>query len=114
MEVRERQVLYYLPKGRTAAPFKLWRDGIADVRAKLVITARIARLRGGNFGDSRPIGDGASENRIDFGPGFRIYYGVDGPAIVLLTGGDKSTQRADIEKAKNFWRDYKERKREKK
>jgi putative addiction module killer protein len=68
-------------------------------------------MRGGNFSDSKPVGSGASENRIDFGPGFRIYYGVDGEKIILLCGGDKSTQeRTDIETAIDFWTDYKERK----
>jgi putative addiction module killer protein len=114
MEARERQVLYFVPRGRTIAPFKVWRDGISDVRAKLAVTARIARLRSGNLGDSRPIGEGASETRVDFGPGYRIYYGLDGSDIILLVGGDKSTQRADIERAKAFWREDKERKREEK
>lgn len=114
MEAHERQVLYFVPRGRAVAPFKVWREGIADLRAKLAVTARIARLRSGNFGDSRPIGGGASENRINFGPGYRIYYGLDGLDIILLIGGDKSTQRADIERAKSFWVQYKERKREEK
>jgi putative addiction module killer protein len=114
VDVRERQVLYYLPEGRAEAPFRAWRDGIADQRTKLAITARIARLRGGNFGDSKPIGDGASENRINFGPGYRIYYGIDGADIILLLGGDKSSQRADIQQARRFWLDYKERRREQK
>ena len=92
MEARERTVLYYVPRDNSPAPFRTWRDGITDTRTKLVVTARIARLRGGNFGDSRPIGHGASENRIDFGPGYRIYYGIDGQDIVLLYGGDKSSQ----------------------
>ena len=83
---------------------------VEDVR--VIVDARIARLRGGNFGDSRPIGGGASENRIHFGPGYRIYYGVDGPSlIILLCGGDKSTQADDIACARRCWIDYKERKR---
>ncbi len=114
MDVRERRVLYYLRDGRAEAPFRTWRDRISDQRAKLAVTARIARLRGGNFGDSKPIGDGASENRINFGPGYRIYHGIDGNDIVLLLGGDKSTQHADIQKARIFWRDHKEQRREQK
>jgi putative addiction module killer protein len=111
VEASEREILYYVPKTGPPAPFRVWRDGITDKPSKLAITARIARMRGGNFSDSKPVGSGASENRIDFGPGFRIYYGVDGEKIILLCGGDKSTQeRTDIETAIDFWTDYKERK----
>jgi putative addiction module killer protein len=66
-------------------------------------------MHGGNLGDSRPVGSGVSENAIDRGPGYRIYYAVAGDDIVLLWGGDKSSQSADIETAKVFWNDYKER-----
>jgi putative addiction module killer protein len=107
MEGRERSIEYYFLRGEVA-PFGLWRDRIGDKRARAAIDARIARLRGGNFGDSKPIGEGAFESRIDFGPGYRIYYGVYGDRIVLLCGGDKSTQRADIGLAIRFWSDYKE------
>lgn len=109
MEARERQVKYYLPHGGKPAPFGLWRDGITDKPTRQAVDARIARLSAGNFSDSKSIGAGASENRIDFGPGYRIYYGVDGDEIVLLLGGDKSSQDSDIEKSKALWRDYKER-----
>lgn len=68
-------------------------------------------MRGGNFSDSWPIGDGASENRIDFGPGYRIYYGIQGENLILLCGGDKSTQSADIKLALAYWDDYKKRSR---
>ena len=67
-------------------------------------------MRNGNFGKSKPIGEGASESKIDLGPGYRIYYGVDGANIILLLGGDKSTQVADIKVAKALWADYRERK----
>jgi probable addiction module antidote protein len=73
MEARERQILYYVPPGGSPSPFRVWRDGIRDKTLKVTVTARIARMRGCNFGDSFPIGGGASENRIDFGPGYRIY-----------------------------------------
>lgn len=99
---------------KTAAgvfPFRDWRSSIGDAKARAAIDARIARFRGGNFGDSKPIGDGASENRIDFGPGYRVYYGVSGEKIILLCGGDKSTQHADIIRAKAYWKDYRERER---
>ena len=80
-----------------------------------MIDARIARLRSGNFGDSKPIGGGASENRIHYGPGYRIYYGVDGKDVILLLyGGDKSSQDADIKLAQQYWDDYKKTRKTKK
>jgi putative addiction module killer protein len=61
----------------------------------------------GNLGNTRALGSGVSELKIDFGPGYRVYFGEDGPKIVvLLLGGDKSSQERDIEKAKAFWEDY--------
>jgi putative addiction module killer protein len=110
LEAREREILYYLPlpKG-TRAPFGVWRDGLGDIKTKAAIAARIGRLQSGNFSDSRSIGGGALENRIDFGPGYRIYYGISGDKMILLCGGDKSTQDGDIETAQGYWEDYKER-----
>jgi putative addiction module killer protein len=109
VEARKRTVEYYLPVSGPA-PFGVWRDSLTDSRVKAAVAARIARLEGGNFGKSDPIGDGAAESKIDLGPGYRIYYGVDGLKIVLLFGGDKSTQQSDIETAKGFWNKHKERK----
>src|SRR5580698_816833 len=100
MEGRKQEVLYYTDRSGEC-PFRDWRGSIADEKAKAAIDARIARFRGGNFGDSAPIGAGASESRIDLGPGFRIYYGVSGHRIILLCGGDKGTQRRDIKRAKS-------------
>lgn len=71
------------------------------------ILARIARLEQGNFGDCKPIGDGVSELRLFFGPGYRVYFGEHGNTIVvLLCGGDKGSKEKDIEKAKRFWREF--------
>ena len=108
MEGRERKVLYYNTSLREE-PFRVWRRSITDIKTAAVIDARIARLRGGNFGDSEPIGSGASENKIDFGPGYRIYYGADDDKIILLGGGDKATQTPDIKIAEARWIDYKSR-----
>jgi len=111
MEVRERNVLYYQTAARTF-PFRDWRSGLND-DTRAAVDARIARFRGGNLGDSKPIGGGASENRIDLGPGYRIYYGLDGmDLIILLCGGDKPRQDTDIARALEYWDDYKQRKRE--
>jgi putative addiction module killer protein len=60
----------------------------------------------GNLGDCEPVGEGVSELRIDIGPGYRVYFGEDGDDVILLGGGDKSTQAADIKSAKERWRDY--------
>jgi putative addiction module killer protein len=114
VDPRERQARYYQPRSGLPPPFQTWRNGIADRAPRLAIDARIARMRGGNFSDSRPIGNGASENRIDFGPGLRIYYGIDGDRIILLHGGDKSSQSFDIARALKLWQDYRERRREEK
>jgi putative addiction module killer protein len=108
LESQERSVLYHRMKSG-AFPFRDWRGGLTDFDTRAAVDARVARLRAGNYGDSRPIGGGASESRIHFGPGIRIYYGIDGDNIVLLCGGDKSTQDTDIARAKAFWADYKER-----
>jgi putative addiction module killer protein len=84
-------------------------------RAAAKITGAITRLRAGNTGDSKSVGKGVSELRINWGPGYRIYYGWDGSKlIIILSGGAKKTkklQNTDIEKAQAFWADYKKRKR---
>ena len=113
MDGRELEVLYYKTiAGRS--PFGENRNRIANDDTRAAVDARIARLRGGNFGDSKPIGEGAAENRIHVGSGYRIYYGIDGKDVVLLCAGDKSTQDRDIAMAKDYWRDYKKRARERK
>jgi len=114
MEGRERDVLYYKTVGGSS-PFRECRDRIGDDDdTRSAVDARIARLRGGNFGDSKPIGEGAAENRIHIGSGYRIYYGIDGENVVLLCAGDKSTQDRDVATARKYWKDYKKRERERK
>ena len=112
MEARRRNIVYYLPASGLRAPFGLWRDSLVDKRVRAAVDARVTRLAGGNFSDSKAIGSGAMENRIDMGPGYRIYYAVDGEDIILLGGGGKSSQRKDIEIANSRWNEYKERKRD--
>lgn len=81
--------------------FKAWLAGLRDRRAKLVIGARLERLTRGLLGDLRPVGEGVSELRIHMGPGYRVYLVRPGDVlIVLLQGGDKTSQVRDIEKAK--------------
>ena len=94
-------------------PFEAWLRSLRDTRARQRIRTRIARVRLGNFGDSRTVGDGVVELRLDYGPGYRVYFGRDGDELViLLAGGDKSTQERDIEAARAYWADYKVRKKE--
>ena len=85
-----------------------WESGLS-ARDRAIVTTRLIRIRRGNFGDCKPIKGrkGIYEIRIDFGPGYRIYYGIKGKKIpLLLCGGDKGTQKKDVEKAKIFWDDY--------
>jgi putative addiction module killer protein len=71
------------------------------------VMARLERVELGNLGDHRGVGDGVFELKIDFGPGYRVYFGLDGSElVVLLIGGAKKTQRRDIEIAKQYWRNY--------
>ena len=85
---------------RRTEEYDIWFRRLRDVRAKARINTRIRRLRSGNPGDVRPVGRGVSEMRIDYGPGYRVYLVRRGQTlIVLLAGGDKSTQRRDINTA---------------
>ena len=91
-------------------PFTRWLSGLADRQAQARILVRLERLEVGNFGDARFLCNGVSELRIDWGPGYRVYFGREGRTIVvLLCGGDKRRQDADIEKAVQLWQEYEER-----
>ena len=81
-----------------------------DKRATARVLARLARVRQGNLGDCKSVGEGVSELRVDYGPGYRVYFGQDGHTlVVLLCGGDKRTQERDIRQARQSWREYKAR-----
>ena len=85
---------------RQTEVYASWFDSLRDRTAKTRILLRIRRVSLGNIGDARPVGEGVSELRIDYGPGYRVYFCQMGKAlVVLLAGGDKSTQRADIQRA---------------
>jgi putative addiction module killer protein len=87
-----------------------WLTGLRDLRARARITVRLTRLAVGNFGDCRSVGNGVWELRIDYGPGYRVYYAMlDRTCVLLLCGGDKTRQSADIERAIEYWKDYRER-----
>jgi putative addiction module killer protein len=89
--------------------FARWLDALRDVRGRARVQARIERLAAGNPGDVAPVGEGVSELRINFGPGYRVYFVRRGKRLViLLAGGDKSTQTADIRTALRLARDLEE------
>jgi putative addiction module killer protein len=94
---------------RETDTFKKWFGSLKDKRAKARIDVRIKRISLGNFGDVEPVGNGVSELRIDYGAGYRVYFVKRGNIIViLLCGGDKSTQSKDIQKAHDLARRLKE------
>ena len=88
--------------------FDEWLSALADRRAQAKIASRINRLAAGNFGDGKPLSQGVSELRIDWGPGYRVYYAMVGKfCVLLLCGGDKRKQSADIGQAVEYLNDYK-------
>jgi len=92
------------------SPFAEWFDSLNAPAAAKVTTA-LVRLEQGNFSNAKSLGAGVHECRIDFGPGYRVYFGKDGATLViLLGGGTKKRQNRDIQSALNFWKDYKHRK----
>ncbi|MDQ3009860.1 MAG: type II toxin-antitoxin system RelE/ParE family toxin [Acidobacteriota bacterium] len=91
-------------------PFAGWLAALRDRQARTRIEKRLFRLRGGNPGDYKLVGEGIVELRIDYGPGYRLYLAfTEQHVILLLCGGDKSTQVADIKLAQTYWQEYQER-----
>ena len=89
--------------------FRRWRLQLKDERTRAVIASRLDRLAFGNSGDAKPVGEGISELRIDYGPGYRIYFQRRGSSfVILLCGGDKSTQSRDIQTAKRLAKRWRE------
>ena len=106
VEAQPREIRNYLTaEGRS--PFQEWLDSLRDMNARVRIEKRLERVALGNLGDYRSVGQGVYELKIDYGPGYRVYFGQIGSILVLLLcGGDKSTQEQDILRAKEYWRDY--------
>jgi len=106
--------VFEIRRYRTAAgdePVTKWLSDLPDRQARARVLARLERLEVGNFGDAKFLRDGVHEMRIDWGPGYRVYFGRDGrTVIVLLCGGDKRKQGADIKKAVELWQEYASRK----
>ena len=91
---------------RQTSIFREWLDGLSDTRAQARIASRLLRLEAGLFGDTKTVHDGVSELRIDYGPGYRVYFTVRGRIVViLLCGGDKRSQKRDITRAREIARD---------
>jgi putative addiction module killer protein len=91
-------------------PFKDWLESLKDIQARARIRIALDRLRLGNLGHAKSVGEGVHELKIDYGPGYRVYYGFAGAVIVLLLfGGDKASQDKDIIRAKEYWKDFKRR-----
>jgi putative addiction module killer protein len=89
-------------------PFERWLENLRDKRAQSRIARRIRQVQAGTFGDCKPVGECVLELRIDVGAGYRVYFARQGTTlIILLCGGDKSSQDKDIERAKGFWTDWK-------
>ena len=88
-------------------PFDEWFDSLRDKKLQAAVDTRLARVRAGNFGDCKSVGDGVFELRIALGPGLRVYYGLHGrQVVILLGGGDKRTQSRDIRRAQELWQQF--------
>ncbi len=109
MEVQPREIRsYQTDDGK--CPFSEWLDSLPDAKTRAKIRTRLDRVEKGNLGDCEPVGEGVFELRIYYGLGYRLYFGLEKKIIIiLLQGGDKSTQEKDIEKAKEYWKNYKSR-----
>lgn len=103
------QIVHYVSTSDVDV-YQDWLDGIRDRTTRARIARRVDRIKDGNFGDHEPCRDGVYELKIDFGPGYRVYYSRVGETVVLLlAGGDKSSQNKDIDKAVANLQDYKRR-----
>jgi putative addiction module killer protein len=92
-------------------PYQQWLDDLKDLKGRVVVQRRIDRLKAGNFGDHKFCQEGVWELKIDFGPGYRVFYAQEVKTVILLLcGGSKRTQPADVKEAVIYWRDYQRRK----
>lgn len=108
MNGQERQIEFYqTEKGKQ--PCREWLDKLKDLRGKETILVRIRRLGLGHFGVSKALKSGLFELKIDFGPGYRVYFARHEDLFILLCGGSKNNQREDIKLAHIYWEDYKHR-----
>ena len=105
--IREKELLFYETlEGRV--PLEQWLKLLTDRKGRAIIRTRLDRLAYGCAGRCESVGEGIHELKIDFGPGYRVYFaGEDMTRILLLCGGDKDSQKRDIRKAKKYWADHK-------
>ncbi len=109
MTSQPREIRRYI-RSDDKIPFAEWIESLRDNQAEIIINKRLDRVSSGNLGDYKSVGEGVCELRIKYGPGYRVYFGQIGTTIVLLLcGGDKSTQDKDIAKAIEYWTDYRRR-----
>ncbi len=105
-EVEPKEIQRYIASDGKS-PYDQWFYSLRDINAQAKIISRLNRIADGNLGDYRSVGEGVYELKINYGPGYRIYFGQIGMTIVLLIcGGDKSTQDRDIRQAKEYWTNY--------
>jgi putative addiction module killer protein len=109
VQIKPREVHYFeTPAGK--APARDWLSSIKDKLTQAILYKRIRQAGLGQFGKTRNVGDGVWELKIDYGPGYRVYYGIHGDELILiLMAGSKRTQAADIKKAQAYWNEWKER-----
>lgn len=109
MESKPRELSIYATE-QGDAPFSSWLDSLRDGGARARIKKRLDRVVLGNLGDRRSVGEGVFELRINYGPGYRVYFAqTEKQSVLLLCGGDKSAQDRDIIQARQFWNDFKQR-----
>jgi putative addiction module killer protein len=110
MEAFPYTIEYYLTE-KGEKPFKEWLDRLKDVSARQKVRIRLDRVRLGSLGKNRSVGEGVFELKIDYGPGYIVYYAIEERTVIrLLLGGDKSSQKGDIILARKYWKDHKRRK----
>lgn len=108
-QAKEKEIVVYADC-HDFKPWAEWLTHLKDPTARARILARLKRLKQGNYGDCKPVGEGVFELRFFFGPGYRVYFAeFEGSIILLLCGGDKSSQTQDIKQAIDLWREYHER-----
>ncbi len=106
--IQQKEIIVYANENGNE-PYTDWFNNLRDKKGKSRIESRLQRLAAGLYGDCEPVGEGVSELRMFFGPGYRVYFGEDaGNIVVLLCGGDKGSQDRDIKVAKEYWKEYKE------
>jgi putative addiction module killer protein len=101
-----REVITYVDRNDNE-PFTKWLNNLRDAVGRRHILRRMQKLKQGIYGDHKLLGQGLCELRIFFGPGYRVYTGEHGNKIVILLGGDKDSQQSDIQRARDYWQEYK-------